>query len=284
MKSLIVLVLLIASAQLQALGTYAEGWAIVVPTKIEQSGILFNSYEGLYDIVHFDKNESCDEANDGCFTPKSRNVPFSIDQANSNLVNFVQKNVNREMIISYRIHRVEPIGLSTGMEITQAFALAAQAPENFQRQLVVSKTGSKRSFSVFGKVLMLEYRGRAVGTWEGIYYDKQRDRVHPFSITNDAIAKQLLEVMKIKNPYYFGVTVAYVTGLRDSPYDIFEINLDGPAGAAKPSGQPEPTKSEPAKSEPSKTEPPKTESKPDAEKKETPKEPSRSEPANEQKA
>lgn len=281
MKSCIISILILASAQLNALGTYAEGWAIIVPTKLEQSGILFNSYEGLLDIVHYDRNESCDEANDACFTPKSKSIAFSIDPSNSKLVNFVQKNVNREMIINYRIHRVEAMGLSSDFEITQAFALATTVPEDFQRQLAVDKTGKKRSFSVFGKILMLEYRGRAVGTWEGIYYDKQRDRVHPFSITNETIAKQILEVMKLKSPYHFGVTVAYVTGFRDSPYDVFEINLDGPAGSAKPSG--EPAKTVPAKTEPADADKPKPDQKTEPVK-ETPKEPSRSEPGKEQKA
>ncbi|MBL8021933.1 MAG: hypothetical protein JNM27_19820 [Leptospirales bacterium] len=281
MKSCIISILILASAHLHALGTYSEGWAIIVPTKLEQSGILFNSYEGMLDIVHYDRNESCDEANDACYTPKSKSIPFSIDDTSTKLINFVQKNLNREMIINYRIHRVKAMDLSSDFEITQAFALAQAVPENFQRQVTVDKTGKKRSFSVFGKILMLEYRGRAVGSWEGIYYDKQKDRVHPFSITNETIAKQVLEVMKIKNPYYFGVTVAYVTGIRDSAYDIFEINLDGPAGAPKPSGEPD--KTVPAKAEPTDADKPKTDQKTEPIK-ETPKEPSKSEPAKEQKA
>lgn len=39
--------------------------------------------------------------------------------------------------------------------------------------------------------------------------------------------------MQTNVPFYFGVTVSYVTAWRESDYDIFEINYDGPAGQAK---------------------------------------------------
>ncbi|HMW60268.1 MAG TPA: hypothetical protein PKA91_11530, partial [Leptospiraceae bacterium] len=164
---------------------------------------------------------------------KSKSIAFSVRPENAVVANFVQKNVGREMLVQYRIHRFTAIALSSELEITDAKAIQTQLPADVKKQVLVKKSGSKRSFSVYGKILQFEYRGRFIGTYEGIYYDKQRDKVHQFSVTNEEIAKQLQLCMQTNVPFYFGVTVSYVTAWRESDYDIFEINYDGPAGQAK---------------------------------------------------
>lgn len=251
MKRFVTVAILSLSSPLFALGTYSEGWAVIVPTKLESSGIVFTSYEGTFNVAHFDRNESCDESENQCYTPKAKSYQFSIRDDNAATVKFVLENLNREMLIHYRIHRVEAAALSTDFEVVEAFGILQDYPAELKRQLVVQQSGSKRSFSTFGKVLQLEYRGRAVGTYEGLYYDKQRGKVHPFSVTNEEMAQHIIQCMRSTKPYYFGVTVSYVTGFRESNYDIYEVNFDGPAGAV----QVEPARNaEPAKTEPGKTE------------------------------
>ena len=233
MKRILIVLFLTISHSLYAFGTYSEGWAVIVPTKIESSGIIFDSYEGLFDVVTFDRNEKCVEKEDLCYSPKSKSIAFSVRPENAVVANFVQKNVGREMLVQYRIHRFTAIALSSELEITDAKAIQTQLPADAKKQVLVKKSGSKRSFSVYGKILQFEYRGRFIGTYEGIYYDKQRDKVHQFSVTNEEIAKQLQLCMQTNVPFYFGVTVSYVTAWRESDYDVFEINYDGPAGQAK---------------------------------------------------
>jgi hypothetical protein len=43
------------------------------------------------------------------------------------VANFVQKNVGREMLVQYRIHRFTAIALSSELEITDAKAIQTQA-------------------------------------------------------------------------------------------------------------------------------------------------------------
>ncbi len=238
-----------AVSSLNAFGTYSEGWAVVVPTKLEQSGIIFDSYEGMYDVVTFDRNEKCDEKENQCFNPKSKSLAFSIRPENARAVNFIQKNIGREMLVQYRVHRITAIALSSELEILDAKPIEPQVSKDVKRQVAVQKSGAKRAFSLYGKILLFEYRGRAIGTYEGIYYDKQRDRVHPFSVPNEEMAKFIPTAMASSTPFYFGVSVSYVTAWRESDYDIYEINYDAPAGAAKvePTTPPEPEKKSEAK-------------------------------------
>jgi hypothetical protein len=231
MKRILILTILALSSRAYALGTYSEGWAYVVPTKLEESGILFSSFEGTFNVAHFDRNEACDEAENLCYSPKPKTIQFSISDKNAATVNFVQSNINKEMLIHYRIHRIEPAGLSTDFEIVEAFGIHPDHAGDLKRQVVVKQSGSKRNFSLYGKVLQFEYKGRAVGTYEGLYYDKQRDRVHPFSVTNEEMAQHIILCMRSGKPYYFGVSVAFVTGFRETSYDIYEVNLDKPAGS-----------------------------------------------------
>lgn len=253
MKRILILSILAASSRLFALGTYSEGWAVIVPTKLESSGIMFTSFEGTFDVAHFDRNESCDEAENLCYTPKVKSMQFSIDDENKATVKFVLENLNKEMLIHYRIHRVEAMGLSTEFEVTEALGIQPAHSAELKRQVVVKPSGSKRNFSIFGKILQFEYKGRAVGTYEGLYYDKQRGRVHPFSVTNEEMAQHILQCIRSSAPFYFGVTVAYVTGFRETSYDIYEVNLDRPAGTveAAPEAKEEPPKKD-EKKEPEK--------------------------------
>ena len=97
-------------------------------------------------------------------------------------------------------------------------------------KLIVSKTGSKRNFSVSGKILSLEYQGTIIGTYEGLYLDEVRSKVHPFSITDEKMANYAWNTMKSNMKSNFGISVAFATGFRKSNYDLFEINYKAPAG------------------------------------------------------
>lgn len=245
MKRILILTILTLSSRVFALGTYSEGWAYVMPTKLESSGILFTSFEGTFDVAHFDRNEACDEAENLCYSPKGKSMQFSVRDDNAATVNFIQANLNKEMLIHYRVHRIEAAALSTDFEVVEAFGVAPDHAPDLKRQLTVKASGSKRNFSIYGKVLMFEYKGRAVGTYEGLYYDKQRDRVHPFSVTNEEMAQHIIQCMRSSKPFYFGVSVAYITGFRETSYDFYEVNFDKPAGSVQaPDAKPEEKKPE----------------------------------------
>ena len=223
--------------QLHALGTYAEGRMIIKLIKFESGGLLFESWEGKGERVTYKKDEQCDEKKSMCFTPVSETFALSVRtpdddeyKKNARIINFMRKNQGRSMLIFYRIHRVEPASLSSSFEVTDVFAQADKPPDNLKRRLVVEKTGS-RNFSVYGRILRLEYRGTAATTFEGLYLDKQRGKVHPFSVDNTAVASFAYDTMFFRQPIYMGVSQSLVTsGLRDSDYDFFEINLDEEAG------------------------------------------------------
>lgn len=216
--------------RLFALGTYAEGRKIIRLVKFESGGLLFESWEGEAEEAFFDGGEKCSREKETCYTPRVRRFKFSVDpKKNARVVNFMRKNINREMLVFYRIHKVEPAGLSSDFEVIDVYAQAKVIPGGFRRRLVVHKTGS-RNFSVYGRILTLEERGTAVGTYEGLYYNQSRRTVHPFSITNKKMFLFARDTMFYKQPIYLGLSDAVVSGLRESSFDIFEINLDEEAG------------------------------------------------------
>ncbi|WP_010570619.1 surface adhesion protein Lsa26 [Leptospira broomii] len=224
-------IFLLSSSSVSALGTYSEGWTVAKLIQFESRGLIFDSYEGFLEVTTFDKNEKCDENKDECFTPTKQKVAFSVRPEMTEVVNFLSKSLNQEVLIQYRIHRIEPIALSTDFEVLVAQKQETVLGKDIADKFIGPKTGSKRNFSVTGRILSLEYRGTAIGTYEGIYLDEARGKVHPFSVTNEEVATFAWSALKYNLKYYLGISVAFATGVRESHYDLFEINFKSPAGA-----------------------------------------------------
>ncbi|MCR9142154.1 MAG: hypothetical protein NXI24_07870 [bacterium] len=221
---------LFSASPLFALGTYAEGRAVIKLTKFESSGIIFESYEGTATVTTFDAKENCNSDENECYTPTTESISISVRPESKAAVNFMLKNLGKQMLIHYCIHRIEPIALKTDFEILNAQPVSAGRPADLADRHTVKKSGARRNFSVRGKILRLEERGTAVKTYEGLYKDLQRGKVHPFSITEESMAAFAFRVMQTGQPHYLGITQAYVTGFRESDFDVFEINRKDPAG------------------------------------------------------
>lgn len=213
-----------------ALGTYAEGSVVAKIIQFESRGILFESFEGVMEVTKFDKEEKCDSSKDECFAPQKTKMNFSVRMDKPELINFISKNLNQDLLLGYNIHRITPISLSSDMEILMAAKQESSPSSEQGDKLAVSKSGGKRNFSVSGKILQLDYQGTIFGTYEGIYLDEARGKIHPFSVTNEQMAKYALAAMKASGKYNLGISVAYATGFRKSDYDLFEINYKEPAG------------------------------------------------------
>ncbi|PKA17571.1 surface adhesion protein Lsa26 [Leptospira haakeii] len=235
-----------------ALGTYSEGWTVAKLTQFESRGIVYESYEGVIEVLTFDPAEECEETRDECYTPVRKKANVSVRPENADVVNFLMKNLNQTILIQFNIHRIQPIALSSSIEVINAqyqenviphstpvkdpsgrITVWVQAHDTSHpiEKMATSKTGGKRNFSVTGRIVSLEYKGTILGTYEGLYMDESRGRIHPFSITSEEMAEFAWKAMKYTGRYYLGVSVAYVTGVRESHYDIFEINFREPAGA-----------------------------------------------------
>ena len=231
MKKLIfsLFILMTGNFQLYPLGTYSEGWMIGKIIQFESRGLLFESYEGILEYKLYDQSEKCDEDKDECFAPISKQIPFSVRPESTEAVNLLTGSINKELLLGFRIHRVEALALSSDFEVTAALEQRSD-PGQMEERMIVSKTGSKRNFSVAGKILKLEYSGTVVGTYEGLYLDESRGKIHPFSITDEKMAKYAWDAMKLNQKFFMGISVAYAKGFRESNYDLFEINLKAPAG------------------------------------------------------
>lgn len=213
-----------------AIGTYAEGSILAKVIQFESRGILFTSYEGILEITGVNKEEVCEEEKDECYTPVKEQINFSVRSDNAEVVNFLNKNINQEVILGYVVHRIKSLVLSSEMEVLSAGKQESGIPEGVGDRLIVKKTGTKRNFSVSGKVVQLDYQGTFIGTYEGFYLDEVRGKVHPFSVTDESMAKHALKTMKGSTKYNLGISVAFVKGFRKSNYDLFEINYKEPAG------------------------------------------------------
>lgn len=214
-----------------SIGTYAEGKVIGKLTQFESRGLIFNSYEGSIEISDFNKEEKCDESKDECFMQTKKMISISVQPDNVDVVNLLNKSLNQEFVFEYNIHRITPISLSSDFEVLKVYRQESsqnlvQGKDKFQ----VNKSGGKRNFSVVGKILKLDLQGTFVKTYEGLYVDEVRGKVHLFSVTNEEMAKFALESMKQNGKFFFGISVAYVNGFRKSDYDLFEINFKEPAG------------------------------------------------------
>lgn len=223
------LLLALMATPVMAIGTYAEGWMVVKKlNKVESQGIMFDSYEGELVVTSYEKGEKCSEDDYECFTPLDKTIAFSVRPENKEVVNFLQQHKDESFLIQYRIHRIESLGLNTDFEITNAIMPSPEAASPAPK-LQVSKTGS-RQFSFKGRFLKLAYQGTAVGTFEGLYLDEKTGKVHPFSVTNEQMAKHIYDVMKTGKSVYVGISDAIVTGFRQSDYDVYEVNEEEPAG------------------------------------------------------
>ncbi len=212
---------------LYSLGTYAEGRAVVRVIKFISQGIFILSYEGILEIASYDEEEKCEEEN--CYTPQKKQLPFSVRQENKETIKFINDNLNKVILIDYKIHRIEPISLSTSFEVLKASPFRMELPPDFPLKFLVKKTGST-NYSFFGKILQIEYRGTAIKTFEGVYYDRQKDKIRPFSVTNEDMANYIKQIMEYTKEYHIGISKAIIKGFRDTPYDIFEINYLERAG------------------------------------------------------
>jgi len=217
--------------QLFGLGTYAEGRAIVRVIKLVSGGIFFESFEGVFEIASYDQNQECEQMED-CFTPQKKQIEFSVAIENKETIKFLQDNINKVILIDYKIHRIEPIALSTNFEVLKAYPFKTNLPADFPLKFVAKKTGSK-NYSFYGKVLQLEYRGTAVKTFEGIYYDRQKDKIRPFSITSEDMANYVKQTMEYTKEYHIGISQSIIKGFRETVFDIFEINYKERAGGVE---------------------------------------------------
>ncbi len=216
---------------LYAFGTYAEGRAIVLIKKLTSGGILYESFEGTLEIASYEESEECEDF-ENCFTPLKIEIPFSIRIENKETIKFLQQNLNKVVLIDYKIHRIESISLDSNFEILKAYPFKIELPPEFPKKFIVEKTGS-RNFSFYGKILQLEYRGTVTKSYEGIYYDRKKDKIRPFSITNEEMAKYVNSIMVYTKEYHIGISRAIVKGLRETHFDIFEINYLETAGGVE---------------------------------------------------
>ena len=211
-----------------AAGTAAEGRTIIRLLKFESSGIITKSWEGEAEHAFYDDDEKCDADNYRCFEPTREKFDVSVRQENKRIIEFMRKNIGREMVIVYRRHRVASLALGSRLEITNVFAQATRLPSGFPERVTAKITGS-RNFSVYGRVLHLEKRGFAVQTWEGLYLDRTRRKVHPFSVSDDKMAEHLLKTIGYTRLFHMGVSKALFTAVRETKFDIFEVNYNEPA-------------------------------------------------------
>lgn len=211
-----------------AAGTAAEGRVIIKLLKFESEGVVTKSWEGEAERAGFDDGEDCDEKDYRCFEPTLDTFRLSVREENKQAIEFMRKNIGKEMVIAYRRHRIEALGLGSDMEVTGVFAQTDKLGGDVPERITGRITGS-RNFSVYGRVLMLEKRGLAVTTWEGLYLDRTRRKIHPFSVSEDKMAEHLLKTMGCARLYHIGVSKALFTAVRETSFDIFEVNYNEPA-------------------------------------------------------
>ncbi len=228
-----ILVLTVSMTSVFSIGTYAEGKVVGKLTQFESRGLIFDSYEGMIEISDFNKEEKCDESKDECYIGTKKIINISVRPDNAEVVNILNKGLNQEFVFEYNIHRITAIALSSDFEILKVMRQeSAQTSVNGKDKFQVNKSGGKRNFSVAGKILKLDRQGTFVKTYEGLYMDEVRNKVHIFSVTDEEMAKFALDSMKQSGKFFFGISVAYVDGFRKSDYDLFEINFKEPAGGS----------------------------------------------------
>ena len=230
--------------ELNALGTFAIGRRVILLEKMESRGIFYKSFEGKAYVASYDPKEKCDDSKDkrDCFKASRERFDFSVRPENAETVNFMRKNEGRELLVDYQIHRMEAVALESNFEVLKAYARRDEPPAEMLRRVVNPNRTGSREFNVYGRILSLEYRGTVIGTFEGLYFDMRKNRVHPFSITEPRMALMARDTMFFTKPMHIGISDAILTGARASSYDIYEINYDEESGGVPV------TKTEPPKS------------------------------------
>ena len=227
--------ILLLSSKLMAAGTFAEGRLIVKLLSLEGRGLMYKSFEGDAIRTVHDDDDDCDAEKRKkylCYKPKAERFQLSVRPEAARVVNFMLKNRGKVMVVYYKIHRIEPVALETSFEVLDVYAWQKNPPSNFKKKLRVRETGS-RAFDVYGRILRLEYQGTVLGTYEGLYLDWKRGKVHPFSITDSDMARYAYDTMLFSKPFHLGISVAIVTGARKSNYDIYEVNYLGETGSVE---------------------------------------------------
>ncbi len=215
--------LLLPASDLSAAGTFSTGKMIVRVLKFESKGII-KSYEGTMEYAGYNEDESCNAEENFCYTPVLETGEFSVHEDSKQVAYFINQNVGREMVFEFRIHYAKPIGLGTSFEVIGVKARSDSLPQDLPQRFFIEKTGSKRNYALYGSVLKLERKGNTYKSWEGLYYDRQRDVVHPFSLSDDGMAEQILKMIDIAKDFHFGISQARMVVGRRTPFDIFEIN------------------------------------------------------------
>lgn len=234
-RGLVLAAAFLCTAPLFAAGTYSEGWTFAKLTQFESRGLIFESYEGIVEITRFNEDEDCDENQNQCFTPVTETMQISVRPDNAAAVNFLLGKIGEDVLLRYRVHRIEPLGLETDFEVLEARVPGGSGAPQIAESMQVNKTGSKRNFSMRGRILMVEERGTLIKTNEGVYLNAQTGKVHPFSITSEEMFEYAKDAMQaFQGDYFLGISVAYVTGFRESDYDVFEINRKEAAGGIVP--------------------------------------------------
>ena len=224
-------ILFLPGGALQAIGTYEDGWMLAKKlTKFESGGLLFESWEGELSVDSIDNKIECNEKKYECFTPIEKQIKFSVSINNGEVINFLRNKKDKgSFLIHFRVHRIEAAKLKEDFEIIEAKDFEANPPDNFPSKKVSRKTGS-RNFSLYGRVIRLSNQGTAISTYEGFYLDMKRNKIHPFSVTNEEMAEHVIKAMQYEKPFYIGISVAIATGFRKSDHDVFEINYTEEAG------------------------------------------------------
>lgn len=226
MRNILVFIILSAATTngLYAIGTYAEGNAIIQLNRMEERGLMYTSYEGEFVIADFDKDESCADERNECYTPIAVNKEFSVRPDNKKLIEFLKNNIGKEMLIKYKIHRFTPVSLGSNFELLDAMPWQKFPPDDLQTRYGVTKSGNKRAFVIFGRILKFDYRGTVIGTWEGIYFDSKRRKIHAFSVTDKSMAAYIFKAMSGRRQFFMAVSQSYVTATRDSDHDVYAID------------------------------------------------------------
>ena len=94
-KIFILLLILFFNGKIFAFGTYSEGWASAKIIQFESRGLIFESYEGIYELSTFSSDEKCDEEKDECYTVTKQKIPFSVRPENAETVNLLMKSLNK---------------------------------------------------------------------------------------------------------------------------------------------------------------------------------------------
>ncbi|MCB1324372.1 MAG: hypothetical protein H7A21_17525 [Spirochaetales bacterium] len=217
----------IFSGPLHAVGDYAQGHAVVRIDRLEESGIFFNSYEGVLSIAGYDEDEECEADQDECYAPMRESLEFSVDDDNRQLVRYLENNIGKVMLVQYRVHRMT-LAFSSDFEIENAWAWEENPPDGISLRETGTKEGSRRAFTIFGRVLRFEERGTMIDSYEGLYYNAQTGKVHPFSVTDESLAVYIRQIMRGSRQFYMRIAEAYVAPTRDSDYQLYAIDFERP--------------------------------------------------------